>query len=130
LGTTLGSPFITTGKYVRSDLPVNTGEFFVNNRVMLVHLGGEGGIKGLNYFIKASWSRNFGTYATTSEEQSTDIPNPGEYGIFGVQDQLSGFLEINRNLNRRINIGLIGAYDLGELYYNSFGLLFKASYIF
>jgi len=130
LGSGLGTPFIITGLYIRDGLPVHPAEYFVNNRLMLFHFGGEGKIKDMNYLFKASWSKNYGTYFTTDEEQSTNISNPGEYGIFGEQNQFSTYLELNKGLRNGINIGLISAVDLGDLYYNSFGLFFKASYSF
>jgi hypothetical protein len=127
LGTGLGNPFITTGSYIRQELPSGP-TFFVNNRVIVLHTGCEGNFKGLNYLFKASWSQNYGTYFTTTEEQSTNISNPGSYGIFGEQNQLSTYLELNRELKNGLNLGLIGAFDYGDLLYNSFGFFFRASY--
>lgn len=129
LGTGLGNPFITTGSYIRHELPFGP-TFFVNNRVMVLHLGCEGILKEINYLFKVSWSQNYGTYFTTTEEQSTGIPNPGEYGIFGEQEQLSTYLELNRELKNGLNLGCVGAFDYGELYYNSFGVFFKVSHTF
>jgi hypothetical protein len=129
-GTGLGTPFITTRSDIRDELPSAPKEYFINNRLIAFHIGCEGDIKQFNYLLKVSWSQNYGTYWTTDEEQSTDIPNPGAYGIFGEQEQLSTYLELNRRLNNRINLGLIGAFDKGDLYFNSFGIFFKASYSF
>ena len=129
-GIGLGTPFIMTGVNLRDDLPVHPADYFVNNRLMLFHFGGEGKIKEINYMIKASWSKNYGTYYTTDEEQTTEISNPGEYGVFGEQKQFSTYLELNSSLRNGVNIGFIGAFDTGDLYYNSFGLFFKASYTF
>ena len=129
-GIGLGSPFITTRAYIRKDLPVHPDEYFVNNRVMVFHLGGEGAINSISYRFKASWSRNYGTYLTTDEEQSTGLQDPGSYGIFGEQDQFSALLELNKKLGSGFGIGLVGACDLGQLYYNSSGVFLKASYSF
>lgn len=129
-GIGLGSPFITTATWLRKELPVYPGEFFVNNRIALFHFGGEGKIKNINYLLKVSWSKNWGTYNTTDEEQSTNNQDPGYYGIFGEQQQLSTCLELGKKLDNGLNLGLIGAADLGKLYYNSFGLFLKASYSF
>jgi hypothetical protein len=109
---------------------VHPSEYFVNNRVILFHFGGEGKLKNLNYLVKASWSKNYGTYYTTDEEQSTNISDPGENGIFGEQEQFSSFVELNRNFTNGVIIGLVGAFDIGDLYYDSFGLFFKFSYSF
>jgi hypothetical protein len=129
-GIGLGTPFIGTRDVIRAELPAAPEEYFINNRLYAVHLGFEGSIKEMRCLVKASYSKNFGTYWTTDEEQSTDIPNPGDYGIFGEQDQFSAYLELNRKLNNGLNIGFVGAFDIGELYYNSFGLFLKASYSF
>jgi hypothetical protein len=128
LGTGLGTPFISTRSNIRAELPSAPEEYFINNRVMAFHLGFVGSMKSFNYILKASWAQNYGTYWTTDEEQSTDIPNPGGYGIFGKQEQLSTYLELNRTINNGLNLGLIGAFDYGDLLYNSFGVFLKASY--
>ncbi len=128
LGTGLGTPFIGTRSSIRAELPSAPEEYFINNRVMAFHLGFAGSMKSLNYILKASWAQNYGTYWTTDEEQSTDILNPGAYGIFGLQEQFSTYLELNRTINNGLNIGFIGAFDYGDLLYNSFGVFFKASY--
>jgi hypothetical protein len=127
-GTGLGNPFITIRSDAREELPSHPRDYFINNRVYAIHFGGEGTMIGLNYIIKASWSGNYGTYRTTNEEQSTDIPDPGAYGLFGEQNQLSTYLELTRALNNGINLGIIGAFDYGDLFYNSFGVFLKASY--
>ena len=129
-GKTIGTPFISARNETREGLPSYAGEYFINNRLYAIHLGCEGSVKSFSYILKASWSRNYGTYLTTNEEQSTDIENPGAYGIFGEQDQLSTYLELNRTLNNELSLGFIGAFDYGDLLYNSFGAFFKASYSF
>ena len=101
-GTGLGTPFISTRTNIRKELPSAPEEYFINNRVVAFHFGCEGSMKSLNYILKASWSKNYGTYWTTDEEQSTDIPNPGAYGIFGEQEQLSTYLELNRTTQQWI----------------------------
>ncbi len=129
-GIGLGTPFISTREYLRRGLPTHPENYFVNNRIVLFHFAGEGMIKGTKYIIKASWSQNFGTYHTTDEEQSTGITNPGSYGIFGKKDQLSVSIALTRMLSQNIGIGITGASDYGELYYNSTGLLLGFSYVF
>ena len=41
--------------------------------------------------------------------------------------QFSAYLEANRELRNGLNFGLTGAFDVGELYYNSFGGLVRLS---
>jgi hypothetical protein len=97
---------------------------------MALHLGSEGAINSIAYRLKASWSRNFGTYLTTDEKQSTGLQDPGAYGIFGEQDQFSAILELNKKLGSGFDICIIGAFDVGQLYYYSSGVFLKASYSF
>ena len=129
-GIGLGTPFIGTRDAIRKELPAAPEEFFINNRLYVIHLGFEASIKNIGILFKTSWSRNFGTYWTTDQEQSTDIPNPGEYGIFGEQDQFSGYLDLIYKVNDNIDLGLLGAFDIGELYYNSNGVFIKVAYSF
>ncbi|MRS04937.1 hypothetical protein EG832_17240, partial [bacterium] len=130
LGSGLGSAFIRTREYIRENLPSHPEEYFINNRVMVLHFGCEGTVRNMSYIFKASWSSNYGTYRTTDEDQSTDIPNPGEYGIFGKQEQFSSYLGVNRIFMNGLELGLVGAFDSGSLYYNSFGMFLRASYSF
>jgi hypothetical protein len=129
-GVGLGSPFITTRAYIRKDLLSWPSEYFVNNRVRVFHLGLEGSVQKWDYILKASFSNNYGTYATTDEEQSTGIINPGSLGVFGRQDQFSAYLKCGRPLEKGFHIGGTLAFDVGELYYNSFGVLLHVSKTF
>lgn len=130
LGNGLGTSFIGTRTYIRENLPTHPDEYFINNRVMVFHFGGEGEVEKFGYLFRLSLSKNYGTYRTTDEEQSTGLSDPGSYGVFGEQKQFSGYFEWNRGLNNGVNLGFVGAMDFGELYYNSFGIFIKASYSF
>jgi hypothetical protein len=124
-GVGLGSPFITTRDYLRDDLPTWPLEYFVNNRVRVFHIGFEGTVQKWNTILKASWSNNFGTYYTTDEEQTTDIIDPGSVGIFGKRDQFSAYIDCGRPLEKGFYVGGTVAFDVGELYYDSFGVLVR-----
>ena len=126
-GRAIGTPFISTRTDTREELAAYPGEYFINNRLYAFHIGFEGAMKNLSYILKASWSRNYGTYWTTDQEQSTGIPNPGAFGIFGIQEQLSTFLELHTELNNGLDLGCVTAFDIGDLYYNSFGVFLKVS---
>jgi hypothetical protein len=126
----LGTPFITTRAYIREELPTWSGEYFINNRVRVFHLGFEGGVQKWDYTLKASLSNNYGTYYTTDEEQSTGIENPGSFGVFGKRDQLSMYIDCQRPIKKGFAVGCIAAFDVGELYYNSFGILLRVSKAF
>jgi hypothetical protein len=129
-GKGLGTPFISTINEVRTGLPSGPEEYFINNRVIAVHCGLEGSVGTVSYILKASWSENYGTYWTTNEEQTTGLPNPGAYGIFGSQRQFSAFLDLEKSIKQGFTFGLAGAYDHGTLLNNSIGLFLKASYSF
>ena len=74
------------------NLPAHPEEYFINNRVMAFHFGCEGAVRNGLTSSESFVVKNYGTYRTTDEEQSTDITNPGEYGIFGEQEQFSSYL--------------------------------------
>jgi len=129
-GLGLGTPFITSRSHIRKDLAYDPSDYFVNNRVMVIHLGSEGSFRNLNYLFMASWSNNYGTYHTASPEDAEGLDDIGEYGFFGTKNQLSTRLELHKNLNSGLNLGLAGAFDTGSLYYNSFGIFMSISYSF
>jgi hypothetical protein len=54
---------------------------------------------------------NYGTYNTIES--------------FGEQKQFSAYLDASRNLKNGLNIGFTGAFDVGELYYDSFGAMVR-----
>ncbi|MBE0655862.1 MAG: hypothetical protein IH594_18825, partial [Bacteroidales bacterium] len=126
----LGNPFISTRAYIRESLPAAPEQYFINNRVIVLNLGFEGILDGINYMIRVAGSKNYGTYWTTDESQSTNILNPGEYGVFGEQNQLSASLEMSKRFPNNLDFGFIGTLDYGTLLLNSFGLLLKAAYSF
>jgi hypothetical protein len=111
-GIGLGTPFISTKTYIREGLSSDNYSNFINNRVMALHMGLEGSIEKWNFIIKTSYSKNFGTYSRN---------------LIGQINQLSTYIEGNKELKRKLKIGCIAGFDAGELYYNSFGLLFRLS---
>ena len=120
---------MTTRMNAKADLSFANHDFFINNRIIAFNLGCEGSIKDFQYLLRTTWSRNYGTYYTAKMvEQSGLMANPGAYGFFGMQDQVSVCLEVNKELQKGLRIGCTTAVDSGELYYNSFGVLFKIAY--
>lgn len=126
-GVGFGTPFITPKIYLQKNLPVNSYTYFGNNRVIAYHIGLSGSIYKWDYQIKLSYSRNFGTYWTTDEEQSTGIVNPGAIGIFGKQQQFSSYFDFKRDLTNNFTIGWRCAFDIGNLLDNSFASYITAS---
>lgn len=111
-GYGLGTPFITTEEYLRKGLSDDFSWYFVNNRVIAFHAGLLGSVKGYNFIIKTSFSKNYGTYTT---------------GLNGTVNQFSAFIGGEKELKRGFKVGFKTAFDAGKLYNNSFGLLFTVS---
>jgi hypothetical protein len=94
----------------------------------LIHYGLEGSIQKWDFILKTSYSFNYGTFGTSAAGHSLgSIRTPPIYGIFPETRQLSAYLETNKGIKKGLNIGFIGAFDAGKLYYNSFGVLFRVS---
>lgn len=129
-GSALGTPFVGTREHIRSELSSDPNEYFINNRILLYHLGVEGYVRGISYTVRCSFSQNFGTYLTAGPEDSEGISEAGEFGVFGKQNQLSTYLFLDKRFESGLQVGLIGAFDTGTLYNNSLGLFLKASYLF
>ena len=122
--TGLGTPFINPRGTIRESLPTAPAEFFINNRVMAFHIGMEGSVNKLIFLTRLSFSRNYGTYNTSATgKQFPGSVYPSPYGVFPETNQFSGFLQTSRELTKGFRVGLVTAFDIGGLYYNSFGLM-------
>ena len=127
-GVGIGNPFIGTRYGIRDQLPDDPGDYFINNRVVALHLGFEGTAENWDFILKASYSLNYGTFGTSEEGHSIgEIHYPPQYGIFPETRQFSSYFEVNKELKRHMKIGFTGAFDAGDLYYNSFGVQLKLS---
>ncbi len=125
-GIGVGNPLIGNRYGIRNELPNAPGDYFINNRVVALHLGFEGSVQNLGFNLKASYSRNFGTFGTSEAGHSLgSIHYPPKNGIFTETQQLSTYIEANKELKRQFKLGVVGAFDIGDLYYNSFGLQLK-----
>jgi len=123
-----GTPFICTSDATREGLPSNPRDYFINNRVIALHFGFEGSLKNWNFVLKESFSLNYGTYGTGKEGHSIGLIHyPPLYGLFPERNQFSSYLETNKAFRNHTNFGIVGAFDVGDLYYNSYGLLIKFS---
>jgi hypothetical protein len=123
-----GTPFITPGTDLREDLPGDNNNYFTNNRVIVLHGGFELNIFSWDVVSKISFSRNYGTYLTSSSGKIWDSENlEAPYGIFPETKQFSGYLQAMKELKNNIRIGLTGAMDNGGLFEDSFGLMASVS---
>jgi len=127
-GIGIGNPFICTRANTREGLPADPGDYFINNRVVVFHFGFEGSVQKWDFVLKTSYSLNNGTFGTSvvghtlGKDRTLPI-----YGIFIETKQLSAYFEANKELKNGLNFGFTGAFDAGELYYNSVGVLFRIS---
>ncbi len=114
-GTGLGNPFLTPKTMIKEGLSTEDYDYFVNNRVIVFHFGMEGKLENWNYVIKASYSKNYGTYFSD---------------IKGDINQFSAFIEGNRELKKELNVGFRAAFDRGALLYKSTGFILFFSKFF
>jgi hypothetical protein len=116
----LGNPFITPRASIRSGFPSSANQYFINNRVALIHFGFQGSVNEWFFTLKSSYSLNYGTYAT-SKEYSTGN------NIFGEKKQFSAYLDVSKKLKNNMRLSLSGAFDKGQLYYDAYGIIAKLS---
>jgi len=130
-GIGVGNPLIGARYGIKDDLPQDPGDYFINNRVVAFHLGFEGSVKKWNFILKTAYSLNYGTFGTSEEGHSLgEIHYPPLYGIFPETRQFSSYFEVDKEFRNKLKFGFIGAFDAGDLYYNSFGLMLRASKAF
>jgi hypothetical protein len=122
-GIGIGNPFITPREYTRKELANSPGKYFINNRVAVVHLGFEGSINSWELSLKSSYSLNYGTYSTSAEYKTAN-------GLFGTKKQFSTYLDVSKKLKNEMRLGITGAFDRGELYYDAYGVMVRASKAF
>ncbi len=125
-GTGIGNPFISARDYAREGLPANPADYFINNRVIVMHLGFNGSIHKWDFMLKSSYSLNYGTFGTSEVGHTLGKQRtPPRFGIFEETQQFSAIFKLNKELKNGLNIGFITAFDIGKLYYNSIGTLFS-----
>ncbi|WP_442589235.1 capsule assembly Wzi family protein [Pedobacter sp. AW31-3R] len=121
----LGNPLITRREDAK-DGQESRNEYFINNRVVAIHLGLEGAIKDWSVLTKVTYSHNYGTFGTSQYGRVTGpivVPNNGN--VFEKVKQLSFYLESMKPLKDGINVGFATSFDKGELLNDSFGLILK-----
>lgn len=127
-GLGIGNPFIATRAYTKDGLPSDPIDYFINNRVVAFHLGFEGSVQKWDFILKTSYSLNYGTFGTSEVGHTIGkIRTLPVYGIFGEKKQILGYFEAKKEFKKGLSFGFTSAFDTGELYYNSFGLLFSFS---
>ncbi len=120
----LGNPLITSYLNGREDLPRDPNQYFLNNRVVALHLGVETGIGNSYEFAgKVSVSKNYGTFLTS--EQGNDAPRGDEfipqYGIFRKTGQLSVWFYASKKFSKSMKANISTSFDYGKVLHNSMG---------
>lgn len=128
-GMNLGNPLITSRQYARKELVAR--DHFMNNRVTAFNVAAQGNIFDYNITAKVTYSRNFGTYATSPIGRSQN----GRFyktrpPYFGEVGQFSGYVEVEREFGNNYHIGAAFALDNGGLLYNSGGGFIRLSKVF
>lgn len=119
----IGNPFISPEHTIKEDLPVPPGSYFTNNRVVLLHVGFECLLFGWNLSSRLSYSRNYGTYYTsTTGKPFKDYVLPSPYGVFPTSGQFSALFKTAKCLKNRVEINVLTAFDKGKLLNDSFGV--------
>lgn len=126
-----GNPFITTRRDARTGQAYNESDYFINNRVVALHLGFETKYNSINFKAKASYSKNYGTFGTSKYGSTTgEIKGPISDDLFIPVSQLSLYLEGIKALKNGLNVGIAAAVDNGKLLNNSTGMYMKLSKTF
>lgn len=124
----IGNALFTNRLDLRPGQVVIPTEFVSNNRLFAFHIGQEGVVRNVNFVYKLTYSKNYGTYASspigTSLGGTRKVYGPP---FFDEVDQFSGLVEVNKNLNKSVNIGAAVAGDYGDLLHKSAGFYFKVT---
>lgn len=127
-GIGVGNPLIGTRYAIREELPDDPNDYFINNRVVALHIGFEGSVQNWDFVLKTSYSFNYGTFGTSEVGHTLGkVRTLPKYGIFPETKQFSSCFEANKEFKKHLKFGFMGAFDAGGLYYDSFGLLLRMS---
>ncbi|MFN3378724.1 MAG: capsule assembly Wzi family protein [Runella zeae] len=108
-GQTIGTPFITPQENLDRRWPLVKNSFSNNNRVKLLHLGARGHYLDWHWFLKTSFSINYGLY---------------DYPLIGNPKQFSSILQVQKSLSWLGGIEWSTALgiDAGRLYKSSLAI--------
>ena len=122
----LGNPLLTPQHYANRGLAAAPNKYFINNRVLAFHSGFIGSYQKLDLLVKATYSKNYGTFATSEYGESTgSYRNRPPWGLFNEVNQLSLYVEAGKSLKKNYYVSLSGALDQGKLLPNSLGFIVK-----
>jgi hypothetical protein len=119
----IGNPFITPRIEARAGQVSKASQYFINNRVIAYHVASEIQAGRFNVVTKLSYSKNFGTFATSPEGMSTGnrrvIMAPP---YFQPVNQFSGYIGCSSYISKKWIAELALASDYGDLLNNSTGI--------
>jgi hypothetical protein len=126
-GLGIGTPLITPKNYAKNGQASDNFDYFINNRIIAIHVGLNSEFKKWNFISKISYSWNYGTFATSIYGKSTGskFAEPNLTNLFIPVQQLSFLLKSYKNLNNGYTLGLSTAFDQGNLLNTSIGLQFS-----
>lgn len=121
-GLGLGNPLITVKKDAKENQASKKSDYFINNRVVAIHLGFQGEIETWEFSTKITHSWNYGTFGTSIYGNTTgNNSSPNTNNIFIPVQQFSVYFEGSKELKKNYRIGFATALDQGKLLNNSFG---------
>lgn len=130
-GLGIGNPFVSPATLTKKGFPHDTSNFFINNRIAAIHIGIEVDVRTWIIIGKFSYSRNYGTFHTSATGKAfPGVVYPSPFGVFPEIGQFSGYLECTKNIKDNTQFKILTSFDVGDLYYNSFGMIVKISKYF
>jgi len=130
-GRSMGTPFFTPAHEAREGQASHPQDYFVNNRVLLFHLGATAASPRWSFTSKFSYSRNYGTYWTSDVPyfwyNNIRRPHTPAYGVFEEVGQFSAFMQGERRYKKGLSLSYTAAFDIGKLYDRALGMSLSLS---
>jgi len=124
-GVNLGNPLLASRMYTRNNLLNYAADYVIDNRILALNTGFKGAVNNIAITMKLTFSKNYGTYATSMYGHTTGVRHYASVGVFGDVNQFSGYVEGSKKFSDEFCVGVAVAYDNDGLYYNSPGLQLK-----
>jgi len=121
----IGTPFITPNHLARDGQAEHPKRYFINNRVVAIHGGGEVSYKSWSFLGKLSYSKNYGTFATSETGTSLGGNFSDPSSIFQPVNQFSAYVEATTELKQGFSLSGGISLDRGKLLDNRTGGVLK-----
>jgi len=130
-GLGLGMPLITPAHLAQSGQASDPSNYFINNRIVALHVGLTGSFKDWDIILKSTYSKNFGDYRTSGPKEQwfngKRVVQTFNFGKFNPVNQFSGYVEASKAIKNGYHLGFVLANDHGGLLNNSIGGIIKLS---